>query len=269
VLRLMRSDRPFWHKLDPNATDIRRVEDPEIDRLPSGARAVLANIWQERGNSELKVSGGFTAVAAGVIEHGGAEEVTKITARAVRDEVRHAEIAVEMAARYADRDVLWPAAQPFPVPALAPAGPRLRATLLVIAMCCINETLACGILEGQLEIATSPLTRAALQSVLVDEIDHARVGWAHLASPAVTPEMKAEIGAGWLPRLLLARLGELFAEDTPFPGEDQPAHGILTRAARKKIIGTALVEVVCPGFERAGVDATQARAWTKERFGLG
>ncbi|HEY8077121.1 MAG TPA: ferritin-like domain-containing protein [Labilithrix sp.] len=263
----MRGERPFWQKLDPSATDIRQIADPEIDALPKSARAVLADIWQERANSELKVAGCFCAVAGAVIEHGVHDEVLRLVTRATRDEVRHAEIAADMASRYADRDVIWPGPTPYPVPKFEPADPRLRATLLVLAMCCINETLACGILEGQSSIATSPLTKAALQSVLTDEIDHARAGWAHLASSHVTPEMKAEIGKNWLPRLLAARLSELFASEEPFPGEDQPAHGILVRADRKRIIGTGLVDVVLPGFERAGIDASRARAWTQETFG--
>ncbi len=263
----MRTEKPFWHRLDPNATDVRRVADAEIDALPKSVRAVLADVWQERGKSELKVAGCFCAVAGAVIEHGGHDEVVKLVTRATRDEVRHSEIALDMAARYADRDPIWPGATQFPVPAFAPADPRLRATLLVIMMCCISETLACAVLEAQMSIAKSPLVKAALQSVLTDEIDHARAGWAHLGSSYVTPEMKAEIGANWLPRLFAARLNELFASEDPFPGEDQPDHGIMARPQRKKVIGTALVDVVVPGFEAAGIDAARGRAWGRETFG--
>jgi hypothetical protein len=133
-------------------------------------------------------------------------------------------------------------------------------------MCCINETLACAILEGQLSQATSPLTRAALQSVLSDEIDHARAGWGHLATPFVTGAMKAEIAEGWLPRLLNARLRDLVVEDSPFPGEEFPAHGILTRSARKRIVATALETVVFPGFARAGIEPSKAQEWSKTAF---
>jgi len=257
---------PWWSKVDADATSVLGVADEEIEKLSKEARAELAAIWQERGASELKVAGGFSAVSAQLIEHGAASAVLELVTRAVRDEVRHAEIAVDMAARYRGDDVLWPPPAPFPVPALAPADAKLRATLLVIAMCCINETLACGILEGQLSQATSPLTRAALQSVLADEIDHARAGWAHIVSPFVTAEMKTEISANWLPRLLNARLKDLVDEDAPFPGEKYPEHGILTRTQRKQIVATALDAVVFPGWERAGIDPSRARAWATESF---
>jgi hypothetical protein len=263
----VRSARPWWNKVDPNATEIRQVGDAAIDALPGDARTELAAIWQERGASELKVAGGFSALAAQLIEHGTADGVLKLVSRAVRDEVHHAEIAVEMAARYRSSEIAWPPPSPFPVPVLAPADGRLRATLLVIAMCCINETLACGILEGQLSLATSPLTRAALQTVLADEIDHARAGWAHISTPFVTTAMKAEIAAGWLPRLLDARLRDLVEVDAPFPGEQLPEHGILTRTARKQIVATALEDVVFPGFARSGIDPAKAREWASRAFG--
>jgi hypothetical protein len=133
-------------------------------------------------------------------------------------------------------------------------------------MCCINETLACGMLEGQLSVATSPLTRAALQTVLADEIDHARAGWAHLATPFVTDSMRKEISAGWLPRLLNAKLREFLDDDSPFRGDQYPQLGILTRAVRSDLIKTSLVDVIFPGFDRAGIDSTKAREWTKTAF---
>jgi hypothetical protein len=259
------SARAWWSKLDGSALDIAHVADPAIDELSEEGRATLAAIWQERGGSELRVSAGFAAVAAQLIEHGAADSVLKLVARAVRDEVHHAEISVEIAARYRGSDVSWPPAQPVHVPVLAPAEGKLRATLLVVAMCCINETLACAILERQLSQAKALLTRAALQTILSDEIEHARAGWAHLASVHVTAPIKAEIGR-WLPRLLNARLRDLLDEDSPFPGEQFPEHGILTRKARKEVVASTLDEVVFPGFSRAGVDPSKAKIWADGAF---
>jgi hypothetical protein len=256
------SARPFWTKVDDEATDIRHVADAQIDALSTEERAILADIWQERGNSELQVSAAFSAIFAQLVEHGAAQPVIEIVARAVREEVHHAEIAVNMAARYRGTPSVWPGPQPVNVPLLAPAEASLRATLLVVAMCCINETVACAVLERQLSQATSPLTCAALQSVLSDEVDHARAGWAHLVSMQVTPSMKREIGR-WLPRLLSARLRDLFDEDSPFPGEQFPEHGILTRKTRKTVVATALHDVVFPGFARAGIDTQHALEWAR------
>jgi hypothetical protein len=241
------------------------VVDPAIDALPQEGRTTLAGIWQERGGSELRVAAGFAAIASQLIEHGASDSVLKIVTRAVRDEVHHAEISVEIAARYRLSDAEWPPAQPVHVPVLEPAEGRLRATLLVVAMCCINETLACAILERQLSQTKALLARAAIQTILSDEIEHARAGWAHLASAHVAAPMKHEVGR-WLPRLLKARLGDLLDEDRPFPGEQFPEHGILTRKVRKDVVASTLDDVVFPGFVRAGIDPTKAKDWAATAF---
>jgi hypothetical protein len=77
--------------------------------------------------------------------------------------------------------------------------------------------------------------------------------------------MKSEIG-DWLPRLLKSRLSDLVDEDTPFPGEQYPDHGILGRRPRKEIVRIALDDVVLPGFAQAGIDPTKAAEWVKSAF---
>jgi hypothetical protein len=87
-----------------------------------------------------------------------------------------------------------------------------------------------------------------------------------VASAHATPAIRREI-ARWLPRLLNARLRDLVEEHAPFPGEQFPTHGILTRATRKAVVAATLRDVVVPGFTRAGVDPTHAVAWARGAFG--
>lgn len=265
IKRARRDARIWWSRVDANAASIADIPDEIIDGATSEARAVLAGIWQERGASELRVGAGFSAVASQLIEHGADEKVIEIATEAVRDEVHHAQIAVALAARYRNDAVQWPTGQPVTVPLFIPSEGKLRATLFVVAMCCINETLACSVLEAQLLQAKSPLARAGLQSVLSDEIDHGRAGWAHIASRHVEPELRAQLGS-WLPRLLEGRLRELFDPD-PLPGEGLTDHGILTRKERQEVIHAGLVDVVLPGFERVGVDPAAGIDWTRSAFG--
>jgi hypothetical protein len=47
-------------------------------------------------------------------------------------------------------------------------------------------------MRGAVPRAAGPLLRAALRDVLADEIDHARVGWAYLASTEQDERMRLE-----------------------------------------------------------------------------
>lgn len=263
-LRLKRA-RPWWYRLDANAASIAAIPDETIDAATPEQRAELAGIWQERASSELKVGATFAGIHAMLAASGAEEAVLAIARDAVPDEEHHARIAAALAARYRGDGVRWPGEQIAPLPLFVPAEPGLRLVLLVTTVCCINETLACNVLEGQLRESKSPLVRAGYQSILADEIDHGRMGWAHLGSRWVTKEQRAEIGL-WLPRLLEARFRELF-DPHPLPGAGGEAHGILPRKDRQSLIHAGLEEVVFPGFRHIGVDPTHGEAWMRDAFG--
>ncbi len=260
MARLLKHEKKWWSRADADAASFADVRDDVIDTLPERDREQLAAVWQNRAGLELKVGAAFATVAAALVEHGAASAVMALIAQAVRDEVHHAEISAELAARYRGDAPRWPPGAPVHVPELAPATGALRATLHVIAMCCINETLACAVLEASMSRAKSPLVRAGLHSILSDEIDHARAGWAHLASPMVSAETKRQLGP-WVKRLLAGKLDALLDEASPMPGEGHPDHGMLSRAAFRAVIHAALDDVVFPGFERAGIDPSLAREW--------
>lgn len=256
--------RPWWHRVDPNATSIATIEDEVIDSATPEQRAELAGIWQERASSELRVGANFAALVSVLVEAGADEAVLEIATEAVRDELHHSQIAAALAARYRGDTAQWPGAQPAPLPMFVPASGELRAALLVVTMSCINETIACPVLEAQMKLAKSPLAHAAYQSVLADEIDHSRMGWAHLTSRYVSRQTLNDIG-DWLPRLFEARFRELFAAH-PLPGAGCHDHGIMTRKERQDVIGAGLRDVVIPGFRHIGVDPSKAEAWMKENW---
>ena len=240
------------------------MRDDLIESLDPVAREQLAGVWQNRASLELQVGINFAAIAGGLVEFGVVQPVIEIVTAAVRDEVRHAEISASLAARYRGDAVRWPAPVKTMLPAFAPATGKLRTTLFVLAQSCINETLACAVLEACVAQGKSPLVRAGQQSILSDEIDHARAGWAHLASSFVSAEDKKTLGP-WLRRLLAAKLDALLDEAAPLPGEAFPDHGMLSRATFMKVIHAALDDVVFPGFDAAGIDTTDARAWAADK----
>jgi hypothetical protein len=264
--RKPRRNASWWARAAPGAQSFAEVVDPEIEALPPEGRAKLAAIWQKRGGLELRVAAGFSALAVELLEHGASPVVYELVGRAVRDEIHHAQISIEVASKYRGDAPVWPEPEPLHVPPFAPTTGAMHATLYVIAMCCINETVACGVLEAALAQAKSPVVRAALGTILADEIDHARAGWAHLASPYVTADMKGALPK-WLHRLHAAKLHELVDDDSPLPGEHFADHGMLSRERSREVVHATLVDVMFPGFRRAGIDASLAERWARGAFG--
>jgi hypothetical protein len=257
--------RPWWHRVDAEATSIATIPDPIIDNATPEQRADLAGIWQERASSELRVGANFAALVSILIEAGAEESVLQIATDAVPDELHHSQIAAALAARYRGDAEQWPGPQPAPLPMFVPASGELRAALLVMAMCCINETLACPVLEAQMKLAKSPLTHAGYHSVLTDEVDHARMGWAHLTSKYVSSATRRDLGE-WLPRIFESRFREIF-ESHPLPGAGCSEHGIMTRKERQEVLHAGLRDVVLPGLRHIGVDPSPGEAWVKKAFG--
>ena len=138
---------------------------------------------------------------------------------------------------------------------------RMRAALHAVNLCCIGETIATAFVEACVAECASAELRDVHGRHLADEIDHARVGWAHLASLPV--DERAEI-ATWIPKLLKAqvetweeRLGEL-------PEAGIAGHGYPPRATLLQVVHGAVREVVLPGFEYLGLDVATARAWFED-----
>jgi hypothetical protein len=254
----------WWARLAPKAQSITEVVDPEIDALPTEGRAKLGALWQLRGGLELRVAAGFSALAVELFEHGAPPVVYATVGQAIRDEIHHAEISVEIAARYRGDAPVWPEPAPTHVPPFAPATGALHATLYVIAMCCLNETVACSVLQASINLAKSPLVRLGLSTILADEIEHARAGWGYLGSRYVTAEMKRELPK-WIKRLHAAKLREVFEEGL-LPGEDFSDHGILTRDRLRDVTHATLVDSIFPGYRLAGIDPSLAEEWAREAF---
>ena len=245
-----------------DATAQRLPRDSSIDALDPEERNRLGRQWASRATAELRVAAVFAYVSHGLLETGADPAVLRIATRAVSDELRHAEVCRHMAVLYTDRPVAWPAPGPAVIPKLARAPKSLRPTLHTIAMGCVNETIASAWLEESLRPATSPLARAALRELLADDVHHARLGWAHLASSFVSPAMRRELGT-WLPGLLEAVVRSWTAQSPDRMIDGCPSHGVPSFDVTRKVVRETLDAVVFPGFESLGVPTRLAKEWSK------
>ena len=151
-------------------------------------------------------------------------EVITLAANAVGEEVRHAHLCHLVAKRYLDREVAAPHARRIDAAEFGDAPPAINRLLVVVLHSCVNETLATVCLRSGLKQAQSSTAREATRQLLEDDLNHARIGWAHLASARVTANQKRHVSAA-LPTLL--RLGRDCWLNEPRADFDDPAHAVL------------------------------------------
>lgn len=214
--------------------------------------------WEERALLELRAGGYFAQLAAELFTVGADPEVLELVARAPHDEVRHAEICRQTAAAYGKREVAWPAPGPSAMSEHEGVPREFVPTLHVVSMCCVNETIAGAWLEACYAMATARIAKRALRGLLREEIDHGRIGWAHLASKHVTPRMKKSL-AKWAPHLIRATVDAWLRPDRVVPAGGVPEHGIPSEEMTREIVHAAVRDLVQPGFAHVGIDVQLAR----------
>jgi hypothetical protein len=235
-------------------------EDPVIDAMPSSLRREVALTWARRAHEELKVAMAFSILSREVLETGAAPDVLAVIARAVHDEVRHAEVCRALASRYADADVAWPTGVEVETKNQHPDA-RARVAFHLVMMCCVNEAIASVYLEKSLVDARSPCARAAVGELLADEVLHARVGWVFAARLDAPTRGAIERSLWTLMHPIVQCWWEEGAVTLP---EGAAEHGIPSVETTRASTTAAVFDVVLPGFEAVGIDAGEARARMRE-----
>jgi hypothetical protein len=233
--------------------------DPDLDTLDDAQRAELVEVWLGRTASERRVADAFEVVRDALEALRAPGDVVKLATRAVDDEYRHEELSRRVASRFAGRELEPPPRLVLVVPEHPGAGGALLHTLHVLGHCAMNETFASAFLETSLAFATAPLARAAVQELLSDEIDHARLGWAHLGG--LDAKQRAEV-TPWLVPMVRANLK--MWRDTPRPYSTDPAihrHGAPPAGAVEAALRGAIADLMIPGLERFGLPTAELREW--------
>ena len=224
--------------------------------LAAADREAIAALWLQRARSESSVRCVFEQLADELAATGAHHEVVALARSASLDEARHASTCLELAVAYGaaaatldERTVRLPDYE---------ADARLRTAIRAVNLCCIGETIATAFVEACVGACGDPLLRELHGRHLADEIRHARVGWAHVATldaadraavvPWLAPVLEAQVGA-WE-----RRIGEL-------PAAGFPGHGYPPRAALLDTVHAAVRELVLPGFVHVALDVAAARAW--------
>ena len=239
---------------------------------PSELRRHAALVWRHRAASEKVSSARFFRLAAALARQGVPGELVGRARSAGDDETRHAQLCAahadlcaaqaELSAAAAGQ-VLEEPSMVVPPQVLTPARLATRDEVLTesFAFCALSETLNATLLSVTLQHAADEQLQALVRTLLADEVQHARLGWAHLAFERARGPC-AVLATRLVPLLqeaispeLLARKGDT-AQDPEALGL-----GILSPALRLDLIAATLRDVIFPGLESAGVDVAGARTW--------
>lgn len=233
--------------------------DETIDALDPASREELARHWLERAAAERRVGDSFAVVRDTLRELDSGAELIALAERAVDDERRHEELSRLVACRFAGRELPAPERLALTLPHHEGATDSERRAFWVVGQCCLNETFASAVLEASLAATTGPYAKAALRELLSDEIDHARIGWAYLAS--CSPAARGAVAAR---ALGLTRANLKMWRETPRSYPSRPElveQGALSLDLIEHALLGAIRELVIPGFEQLGVETARLGQW--------
>ncbi len=203
--------------------------------------------------------GAFSLLTQELAEQGCHPVVLGLVARAAADEARHTVLCSRMAAAVLDDGAAPRTWRGLPkVPPHPERDASARVLLHVVEMCCLGETLSSVFLSETVARSGNPQARAIVQLLLEDEIGHARVGWAYLATRARGASLNGLHEA--LPAMLERTFGRALQHVEVDDDDTMEAFGYVRQAATPAIVRRALRDVVVPGFETLGVDLSPARA---------
>jgi hypothetical protein len=177
-----------------NGTAVTGYPAPDIVRYPVAALRFACAAWPMRAAEELRSALIFRALYIASRKAGATGDWLGRVASGVHDELRHARLCAEVGARFGTRPPKYDA-NPVRSRLARLPNPLFRAASLLLVELAIGETLSTYLFRAAYRAAREPLTRAALRSILGDEVRHQRLGWDALSSlwPALPEAQRSEL----------------------------------------------------------------------------
>jgi hypothetical protein len=229
-----------------------------MSELDATERAHVARAWLTRARTEANAVIAFSAYADDLRALAAPDALLAIARAAVDEEAEHARLCLRLAEKYAQQPLVAPAPDYRP-PVLVNVPDAMHPLLRILIGTALSETMSTSFLQLLYQRAEDADVRATVRQLLSDEIDHARLGWAVLALPAITPEMRGLLG-GILPKLVALTLAQWRGGGaTDLSAHGCPAHEEVVAHARATMEG-----LVLPGFAALGIDVGPAHQQLKQ-----
>ncbi len=229
-------------------------DDPTVDTLEDEVRRAIGRHWMHRAAAEFAVSETFVALKPRLRDVGAIDPVMALVDKAIDDEARHSDFCVRLAARYFGSDPGERERRAATLPDFGTGHEPSEVALLILGTCAVNESIASSWLRACFQRASASTARFANKAHLADEIDHARLGWAHLASTAISDDVRTVLKR-MAHRVVDVNVEEWRRADAHLPESGVPSHGHLSQREHIEAIEAALRDVVWPGLAHLGLVA--------------
>ena len=234
------------------------------------AVARVRGIWRGRIVSEYESTAVFSQLSVETMEANAPIDVTATILRMAQDELRHAEICIDVVAALGDRE---PVAAPARLALLPPHGgaaPEERALRNIIYGCCLSETVNAARFVDALDTTVDPYMRQATRRLLTDEALHAQFGFLYLELwrdwLAERPDVRERLGR--FLRLGFATLErDLSGAAVRYapPSPDEAALGLSPHERLPETFQRTIEEAIVPALAAFDIDA--ATAWRTRALG--
>lgn len=214
--------------------------------LPPALAAELASAWQGDALLEHASVAAFANFALELLGVGAPAEFVERALSAGLDEVRHAELCFGLARAFGG-EAWGPSA--FELADVQPRRLLADVVAAVVEEACCAETVGALAAARQLEHATEPAVRGALELIAEDEARHAELGWAFVAwalareGEALSATIDSAFERG-LARLVATAPGQTSSEARAFGRLDAEESRALLDEAISSVINPARATLV-------------------------
>jgi hypothetical protein len=235
----------------------RRPDLSDLPDLTDEERAMAARTWRARMVNEHISAQVFASLVPQLMRAAVPPDLLASVPKMVSDELRHAEQCAGVVLALGHAPVA-PLPEILTVPEHEDVGPLEGALRNIISVCCMSETVAVSVIRAeQVELEGTALGEV-LETILADEINHARFGWGFLGQCV---KLLDDDARARLSRYLVPALRHQIEFEVPkLPvniglRSEIAMAGVCDGGLARELFYDTIETVIVPQLETAGLDA--------------